>query len=57
MNERKQFKRMFKDEFDDPNEAFQEFLFSLIPKKRLYEIICKGRKYGYTLINRYLDNK
>lgn len=57
MNERKQFKKMFKDEFDDPNEAFQEFLFSLIPKKRLYNTIRKGRKYAYTLINRYLDNK
>ncbi len=48
------FKKLFEEEFDDPNEAFQEFLLSLIPSKKLLNTITKGKKYYYYNINRYL---
>lgn len=54
MKIRKYFKKMYKEEFDDPNEAFQEFLLSLIPQKKLIQIVKKGSKYYYKILKRYL---
>ena len=36
---RNQFKKMYFDEFDDPNESFMDFLLDLISKEKLMEII------------------
>lgn len=47
MKIRKYFKKMYKEEFDDPNEAFQDFLLSLISEKTLLAIIKKGKKFFY----------
>ena len=54
MKEKKEFKKIYKEEFEDPNEAFQEFLLSLIPKETLLSIILKGNTYYYKKINKYL---
>lgn len=54
MTVKEQFKKMYKEEFDDPNEAFQDFLLSLIPQKKLIQIVKKGNKYYYKILKRYL---
>lgn len=54
MNVKEQFKKVFKEEFDDPNEAFQDFLLSLIPIKTLLNIMLKGNEAYYCRIDRYL---
>ena len=54
MSIREIFKKIFEEEFDDPNEAFQEFLLYLIPKEILIKIILKGSSYFYNNIDRYL---
>lgn len=42
---RNKFKKMYFEEFDDPNESFMDFLLDLIPKEVLMEIIDKGENY------------
>ena len=39
------FKKIYFDEFDDPNESFMDFLLDLISKEKLMEIIDKGKDY------------
>ena len=36
---RDKFKKMYLEEFDDPNESFMDFLLDLIPKEILIEVI------------------
>lgn len=48
------FKRMFIEEFEDPNEAFMDFLLDLIPKTTLKRIITKGNKCYYSAMRKYL---
>lgn len=36
---REEFKKMYFDEFDDPNESFMDFLLDLIPKEILKELL------------------
>ena len=50
---RNQFKKMYFDEFDDPNESFMDFLLDLISKEKLMEIIDKGKDYYYSLFYKY----
>jgi len=50
---RKKFKKMYFDEFEDPNESFMDFLLDLIPREVLKEIIDKGNKYYYSLFYKY----
>ena len=50
---RKQFKKIYYDEFDDPNESFMDFLLDLIPKKILMEILSKGDKYYLSVFEKY----
>ena len=50
---RKQFKKMYFDEFDDPNESFMDFLLDLISKEKLMEIIDKGKDYYSSLFYKY----
>lgn len=54
MNVRKKFKSIYKAEFDDPNEVFQDFLFSLIPKKKLINIIKKGKTNCRKLLGKFV---
>ena len=50
---RNQFKKVYFDEFDDPNESFMDFLLDLISKEKLMEIIDKGKDYYYSLFYKY----
>ena len=50
---RNRFKKMYFDEFDDPNESFMDFLLDLISKEKLMEIIDKGKDYYYSLFYKY----
>lgn len=47
------FKKIYFDEFDDPNESFMDFLLDLIPKEVLMEIIDKGENYYSSLFYKY----
>lgn len=50
---RNKFKKMYLEEFDDPNESFMDFLLDLIPKEVLTEIIDKGENYYSSLFYKY----
>lgn len=50
---RRQLKKMYYEEFDDPNESFMDFLLDLIPKKVLIEILSKGDKYYLSIFDKY----
>lgn len=50
---RNKFKKMYFEEFDDPNESFMDFLLDLIPKEVLMEIIDKGENYYSSLFYKY----
>lgn len=47
------FKKIFFDEFDDPNESFMDFLLDLISKDKLIEVLKVGNKYYYSRFNKY----
>jgi RAB protein geranylgeranyltransferase component A len=47
------FKKIYFEEFDDPNESFMDFLLDLIPKEILIDVIEKGDKYYYSLFHKY----
>lgn len=47
MTAAEKFKLLFKEEFDDPNEAFLNFLLSLISEKELKKVIKQGIKLYY----------
>ncbi len=50
---RNKFKKMYLEEFDDPNESFMDFLLDLISKEVLMEIIDKGENYYSSLFYKY----
>ena len=50
---RNEFKKIYFDEFDDPNESFMDFLLDLIPKEKLIEVIGKGKNYYSSLFYKY----
>ncbi len=50
---RKKFKDIYKDEFEDSNESFMDFLLDLIPINVLANIIDKGEKYYSSLFYKY----
>ncbi len=50
---RDKFKKMYLEEFDDPNESFMDFLLDLIPKEILIEVIEKGKDYYSSLFYKY----
>lgn len=50
---RNRFKKIYFDEFDDPNESFMDFLLDLILKEVLMEIIDKGENYYSSLFYKY----
>lgn len=47
------FRKIFFDEFDDPNESFMDFLLDLISKDKLIEVLKAGNKYYYSHFNKY----
>ena len=42
---RNEFKKIYFDEFDDPNESFMDFMLDLIPKENLIKVLEKGENY------------
>ena len=50
---RKKFKKMYLDEFEDPNESFMDFLLDLLPKEILIKMLDKGDKYYYSIFHKY----
>lgn len=50
---RKKFKDIYKDEFEDSNESFMDFLLDLIPINVLAKIVDKGEKYYSSLFYKY----
>ena len=50
---RNKFKKMYLEEFDDPNESFMDFLLDLIPKEILIEVIEKVEDYYSSLFYKY----
>ena len=51
---RKLFKELFIEEFKDSNEAFMDFLLSLISKKTLNKVIASGENTYYSNLKKYL---
>ena len=50
---RNRFKKIYFDEFDDPNESFMDFLLDLISKEKLIEILKIGDSYYYSQLKKY----
>lgn len=50
---RNRFKKIYLEEFDDPNESFMDFLLDLISKEKLIEVISKGENYYSSLFHKY----
>lgn len=50
---RNRFKKIYLEEFDDPNESFMDFLLDLISKEKLIEVISKGENYYSSLFYKY----
>ena len=48
------FRKLFIEEFEDPNEAFMDFMLDLISKEILEKIIVKGDRAYYSLLHKYL---
>lgn len=53
MTFQEKFKLIFKEEFDDPNESFLNFLLSLISTQNLKKVIKKGNTLYYDNIEKY----
>ncbi len=50
---RDKFKKIFNEEFDDPNESFMDFLLDLIPKRILLKVLSIGNSYYYSQFKKY----
>lgn len=50
---RKRFRETYKEEFEDANESFMDFLLDLIPIEIIKEILLKGNDYYYKVFNKY----
>ena len=48
------FKKMYREEFKDPNESFELFLLSLIPKEKIAHLLLTERNYYYDNIKKFL---
>lgn len=48
-----EFKQIYFDEFNDPNESFMDFLLDLIPREKLLDVLEKGEKYYFSLFPKY----
>lgn len=52
-NLRKNFKEIYKEEFDDPNESFMDYLLDLIPKNILMKVLKIGNSDFYSHFYKY----
>ena len=50
---RKEFKKIYFDEFDDPNESFMDYMLDLIPKNVLLKVLEVGNKHFYSQFSKY----
>ena len=50
---RNKFKKTYKEEFEDANESFMDFLLDLIPIEIIKEILLKGNDSYYKVFNKY----
>lgn len=50
---REKFKKIFNEEFDDPNESFMDFLLDLISQKVLLKVLSVGNSYYYSQFEKY----
>lgn len=50
---RKNFKEIYKDEFEDPNESFMDYLLDLIPQKNLIKVLKIGNNDSYSHFFKY----
>lgn len=50
---KKEFKKMYWEEFNDPNESFMDFLLDLLPRKILLKILLKGNRFYYSIFYKY----
>ncbi len=47
------FKKMYQEEFEDPNESFMDFLLDLIPRNILLSMLSKGNRFYYSIFHKY----
>ena len=47
------FKKMYQEEFEDPNESFMDFLLDLIPRNILLKMLLKGNRFFYSNFHKY----
>lgn len=47
------FKKMYQEEFEDPNESFMDFLLDLIPRNILIKMLLKGNSFFYSNFQKY----
>ena len=52
-NLREHFKNIYKEEFNDPNEAFMDYLLFLIPKNILMKVLKIGNSDFYSNFYKY----
>lgn len=50
---RKNFKEIYKEEFEDPNESFMDYLLDLIPKNILIKVLKIGNNDFYSHFFKY----
>lgn len=50
---KKKFKTLYKEEFEDANESFMDFLLDLIPVEIIKEMLLKGNYYYYKVFSKY----
>ena len=50
---RKQFKRMYMSEFNDPNESFMDYMLDLIDLGKIKRILKKGKRTYYSNFEKY----
>lgn len=47
------FRKIFFEEFEDPNESFMDFLLDMISKEKLIEVLKIGNSYYYSQLKKY----
>ncbi|MDO5568581.1 MAG: hypothetical protein Q4G04_00510 [bacterium] len=50
---REVFKKIYIEEFEDPNESFMDFLLDLISRNDLIKVLKKGNRYYYSIFKKY----
>ena len=50
---REEFKELFEDEFNDPNESFMDFLLDLLSRDALEVSLKRGKRFYYSRLKKY----